>query len=74
MELFNKGLRTVQFDNGEINPQEVITVDNKFGSSLCDLFPNEIVDLAKSKKELTKGSKKGKSPKEKQEASQQASE
>ena len=68
MKVFNKGLRTVQFNEGEISPQEVITLDDEQGKALCKLFAGEIVDLADSEKELTKGSKKGKSSKKKEAA------
>lgn len=81
MKVFNKSSRTVQFEGGEIEPQEVVELDNKEGEKLTKLFAGELVNLADSEKELTKGSKKKKkeadtkaSKKKKEEADTKASE
>jgi len=59
MKLFNKGLRTIQIEGGEITPQQVVEVSETIGTKLLGLYPDEVISLEQATAQFDDAEKVG---------------
>lgn len=59
MKLFNKGLRTIQIEGGEISPQQVVEVSDTIGNKLLGLYNGEVISLEQATAQFDDAQKVG---------------